>query len=95
MKPVKSYFLVFLTTLLTLIAHIEAHVHSMLYVCVRNDVKVDCIPSCPKLCVDALYPRRCYPQKCKRGCACKEGFVRRLSPEGMCIPRAECKRWIL
>ncbi|XP_052840166.1 venom serine protease inhibitor [Drosophila gunungcola] len=68
---------------------------SILQSCTHNDVMVKCLPVCPKICSNYLQIRRCSPKKCRRGCACKKGWLRNKNDMGMCIPRNECKRYIV
>ncbi|KRF79858.1 uncharacterized protein Dvir_GJ26608 [Drosophila virilis] len=81
--------------LLLLCAVAAAHLHIFLDVCLHNDVKVSCVPSCPKICVDNLIRRKCRPVRCKRGCVCKDGWVRQGSITGKCIRRSSCTRWVI
>ncbi|KAH8413847.1 hypothetical protein KR222_009256, partial [Zaprionus bogoriensis] len=57
--------------------------------------KVDCVPACPKVCLNTLLKRVCRPVACTAGCVCKDGWVRRGSTAGKCILRNKCNRWIL
>ncbi|XP_034107082.1 venom peptide CtAPI [Drosophila nasuta] len=81
--------------LLAIIQVVTGHLHGFLNECKANDIKVDCIPECPRICMEHLQIRKCKPIPCTPGCACKEGWVRKGSNTGKCIRRADCKRWIL
>ncbi|XP_032590848.1 venom peptide CtAPI [Drosophila grimshawi] len=72
-----------------------AHVNTFLDLCLKHDVKVSCAPACPRICMNNYQVRKCRPAKCKPGCACAEGWVRKDTITGPCIQRSECKRWIL
>ncbi|XP_016988063.1 venom serine protease inhibitor [Drosophila rhopaloa] len=67
----------------------------ILETCAHRDVMVKCVPVCPKLCSNYLQIRKCSPKKCKRGCACKKGWLRDKNDHGLCIPRNDCKRYII
>ncbi|XP_034478149.1 von Willebrand factor [Drosophila innubila] len=72
-----------------------AHLNAFLGECRYNDVKVDCMPPCPRICMSHLLVRKCKAVECTPGCACPEGWVRKASDTGPCIKRSSCKRWIV
>nr|XP_043067000.1 SCO-spondin [Drosophila bipectinata] len=63
--------------------------------CIHNDIWMKCKPVCPKICSDYLYKNRCSPKKCEAGCACPDGWLRKGSDMGYCIPKHKCERWII
>ncbi|KAL7737517.1 hypothetical protein ACLKA6_007647 [Drosophila palustris] len=71
------------------------HLHAFLGECRYNDVKVACIPPCPRICMTTLMMRKCKPIECTPGCACPQGWVRKGDDSGPCIRRGDCNRWIM
>ncbi|XP_022225889.1 SCO-spondin [Drosophila obscura] len=78
-----------------LVILVSSAIAEKLLECTCNDVIVNCVRSCQKLCVDQLVIRKCRYVKCKRGCACAPGMVRKRDITGFCIHREDCKRWII
>ncbi|XP_017051028.1 venom serine protease inhibitor [Drosophila ficusphila] len=67
----------------------------LLHSCLNQDVMSNCVPVCPKICSDFLYKRKCKPRKCQKGCACPHKWLRHRNDQGLCIPRNECRRYII
>ncbi|XP_030081245.1 uncharacterized protein LOC111600007 [Drosophila hydei] len=72
-----------------------AHPHAFLGVCMYDEVMVDCVPSCQKICSGIYVQRKCDFSKCLRGCVCPKGWVRMGSTAGECMKRNTCMRWII
>ncbi|XP_017072647.1 SCO-spondin [Drosophila eugracilis] len=85
----------FLFVFLWLLHHTTSSEIPLIKKCMHNDVMVNCVPVCPKICSLYYYTRRCSPQKCKRGCACPKGWLRDLHPQGYCVPKKTCQRYII
>ncbi|XP_070134716.1 uncharacterized protein [Drosophila bipectinata] len=86
--------LLFLVILSAISESFASHL-PLITACIHNDIWMKCKPVCPKICSDYLYKNRCSPKKCEAGCACPDGWLRKGSDMGYCIPKHKCERWII
>ncbi|VDK87173.1 unnamed protein product, partial [Litomosoides sigmodontis] len=63
-------------------------------ICGKNEQFVECIDECQPACFSRK-PIPCFIERCKSGCQCKPGFIRRTNNRhAPCIPEHECPQQI-